>query len=164
MTRVLRICIPVFWLFSGLTLLPSDARAQCAGNGCTTCGFFKFTGEGLTQRYNTSCEAGTDCSFCDAPGLAGGSEISGDGRDLLYAIATADHNSLQALVDRHEARLLLDVERQILVVQGGGCDPTGLTSVLFLDGDRAGVLAERGVRSLPAFFGARIADRLVQVE
>lgn len=55
------------------------------------------------------------------------------------------------LVEEFGDRLLVSPDRNLLVIQGNGCDPEVLSSVLFVSQERARALETLGVRNLSLY-------------
>lgn len=145
----------VIAVFSALLLVASPlvmaspaASQEVAGCGkrCQLCGWDKTKGVGDGDRWEKGCEADQDCSFCEQPAMVG--EATPTEEQVVTALDGATEGDLNEVVAEYGEYLLLYPARNMLAIQGVGCDPSSIASVVFLSAGRSIRLRALGVQTL----------------
>lgn len=145
-----RICFSlVVLLFAAVLLAPSPAVAQDCGTECVPCGWglgYEGTQHSPTGPYNMDCYIFIpNCVACGHQQLVS-DQTSEAARiaDLVESVPTAH---LVEALRPYRDRLLWNPRRNLLVIQGNGCDPKALASVVFLSVRATTALKVLGIRA-----------------
>lgn len=139
------------------------------GVGCDGCAVgavmreAKFPPTGAPNESLKSMSCGIGCRPCGGgikevicellPFLCRVGETAPSAEDIADVISLANPtiHELRKVVANHRHRLLLDVNRRLVGIRGVGCTANAVVTVLVVDAQTAGRLADLGVESLDRF-------------
>lgn len=130
---------------------PAYAQDPDCGTECEACGISGYEGTDFDEdgSYNMRCF--NNISYCVAC-PPGGVEMIGDhtteAAQIVELIQSAAARNLGDVLGGYRDRLLLSPTRNLVVVQGNGCDPDALASVVFVTRERIRALEALGLRVL----------------
>lgn len=153
LTRILS-CVAVLLLGSSVFVAsPLAAQAQDCGKKCDRCGLDGWEGREASAgaAYNMDCTP--FISYCVAcrPEQTRVGDAPPDAGKIVRLIQSTPAADLQRALRRYRDRLLFAPNRNLVVVQGTGCDPKALSTVLFVDPQKAEALRALGLRSFKAY-------------
>lgn len=118
---------------------PGNGKAQDCGTGCQACGWFGAEGHNWTSSgpgYVMDCENFTSsCTLCGQIELVAETEELSS-VSLAKSILRASDTALLALLRNHGNRLLVDLDRGIIVVKGATSCGAAPEAVIFLPPSR----------------------------
>jgi len=150
-------CLLTLGLIAGAGMVSaSRAEAQTAdcGKTCVNCGLFGAEGANHAAApagiWDMSCSWFT--SICHACAVTSIGHPAGEVDPIAEAVKMS---SATAVARRYGNRLLINAERNMVVIQGSHCDPTALTMAFFVSAERIAALKKAGARQLQSFLAAR---------
>ena len=132
---------------------PSEASAQDCRQHCDDCGsapnWYESTGEAEEFGWGGACAHGF-CYLCEAPSpLVKG--VPMEAEKILDAVRRGRPSDMKTIARDYGKFLLIQPERQLLVIKGLNCDPEGLGAVVPLSREKTDALRAAGVGNLAEF-------------